>query len=52
MYIYKEAKMIYIKAWGEDIGQLIEDKWIIKLSLLTPKLKQRFFSIKPNITVV
>ena len=22
--------MIYVKAWGEDIGQLIEDKGIIK----------------------
>ena len=30
MYNFKENKMIYIKAWGEDIGQLIEHKGIIK----------------------
>lgn len=32
--MYKRKEMIYVKAWGEDIGQLVEHKGIIKFKYL------------------
>ena len=27
--------MIYVKAWGEDVGQLVEHKGVIKFNIST-----------------